>query len=65
MSVESEDSVQHAVQGSQADVCQGWSQNEKLLEPTNTHSKFVNHHNHDTISMAVIDKVTNKFLHSV
>jgi N4-(beta-N-acetylglucosaminyl)-L-asparaginase len=65
MSVESEDFVQHAVQGSQADVCQGWSQNDNLLEPTNSYLKFVNRHNHDTISMAVIDKVTNKYLHYV
>ncbi|KAK3144067.1 hypothetical protein QOZ80_4AG0308400 [Eleusine coracana subsp. coracana] len=56
-SVESEDSVEHAVQGSQGDVCQGWSQNDNLLEPTNSHVNFVNRHNHDTISMAVIDKM--------
>lgn len=61
MPVESEDSIEHTVQGSQVVVCQGWSQNDNLLEPTNSHLRSVNRHNHDTISMAVIDQVTNTY----
>uniref|UniRef100_A0ACD5UU96 Uncharacterized protein n=1 Tax=Avena sativa TaxID=4498 RepID=A0ACD5UU96_AVESA len=37
---------------------QGWLQSDNLLEPTDSHLKSViNCHNHDTISMAVIDKM--------
>ncbi|XP_062185648.1 probable isoaspartyl peptidase/L-asparaginase 3 isoform X2 [Phragmites australis] len=56
-SVEAEDSGKHVVEGSQGHVCHGWFQSDNLLDPINSHLKFVNRHNHDTISMAVIDKM--------
>jgi N4-(beta-N-acetylglucosaminyl)-L-asparaginase len=62
ISVESENSVELAGPGNQGGVCQGRSQMDNLLEPTNSHFKFVNRYNHDTISMAVIDKVTDTYL---
>ncbi|XP_072151552.1 probable isoaspartyl peptidase/L-asparaginase 3 isoform X3 [Setaria viridis] len=51
------DSVKHEVEGSQGGVCQDWFQSDNLLEPINSHLKFIDRHNHDTISMAVIDKM--------
>ncbi|KAM0846084.1 hypothetical protein ACQ4PT_055910 [Festuca glaucescens] len=52
------DPVQIAVVETQGPTCQGWFQNNNLLEQTNSHFKSViNRHNHDTISMAVIDKM--------
>ncbi|CAN6268785.1 unnamed protein product [Urochloa humidicola] len=51
------DSTKHGVEGSQGGVCQGWFESENLLAPRNSHLKFIDRHNHDTISMAVIDKM--------
>lgn len=52
------DPVQNAVVETQGPTCQGWFESNNLLEPTNSHFKSViNRHNHDTISMAVIDKM--------
>lgn len=60
-SVEVEDSVKNEVEGSQSGLCQGYYESDNLLEPIKSHSKVVNRHNHDTISMAVIDKVVITF----
>ncbi|KAJ1272138.1 hypothetical protein BS78_06G179900 [Paspalum vaginatum] len=57
VSVKAEDSVKHEVEGSQGGLCQGWYQSDNSLEPTISRLKVVNRHNHDTISMAVIDKM--------
>ncbi|TVU14980.1 hypothetical protein EJB05_38477, partial [Eragrostis curvula] len=57
VSAESEDDVKDVVHDSQGGVCQEWFQNDNLLEPMNSHLKVVNRHNHDTISMTVIDKM--------
>ncbi|XP_039775181.1 probable isoaspartyl peptidase/L-asparaginase 3 isoform X1 [Panicum virgatum] len=51
------DSVKHEVEENQRGVCQEWFQSDSLLEPINSHLKFIDRHNHDTISMAVIDKM--------
>jgi len=53
------DSVKHEVEENQGGVCQEWFQSDSLLEPINSHLKFIDRHNHDTISMAVIDKVAH------
>uniref|UniRef100_R7WB00 beta-aspartyl-peptidase n=1 Tax=Aegilops tauschii TaxID=37682 RepID=R7WB00_AEGTA len=50
------DPVKSAVWENQGITCQEWLENDNLLEPTNSHFNSVNRHNHDTISMAVIDK---------
>ncbi|VAH50757.1 unnamed protein product [Triticum turgidum subsp. durum] len=50
------DPVKSAVWENQGITCQEWLQNDNLLEPTSSHFNSVNRHNHDTISMAVIDK---------
>ncbi|XP_037486830.1 probable isoaspartyl peptidase/L-asparaginase 3 isoform X1 [Triticum dicoccoides] len=51
------DPVKSAVWENQGITCQEWLQNDNLLEPTSSHFNSVNRHNHDTISMAVIDKM--------
>ncbi|VAH35491.1 unnamed protein product [Triticum turgidum subsp. durum] len=51
------DPVKSAVWEDQGITCQEWLQNDNLLEPTSSHFNSVNRHNHDTISMAVIDKM--------
>lgn len=51
------DPVKGTVWENQGLTCQEWLQNNNLLEPTNSHFKSVNRHNHDTISMAVVDKM--------
>lgn len=51
------DPVKGTVEETQGATCQGWLQSDNVLEPTNSHFKSVNRHNHDTISMAVIDKM--------
>ncbi|WVZ86635.1 hypothetical protein U9M48_033387 [Paspalum notatum var. saurae] len=56
-SVTADDSVKREVEESQGGLCQGWYQSDNSLEPTMSHLKVVNRHNHDTISMAVIDKM--------
>ena len=53
------DSVKHEVEENQRGVCQEWFQSDSLLEPINSHLKFIDRHNHDTITMAVIDKVAH------
>jgi len=60
-SVEVEDSVKNEVDGNQDGLCQGYYESDNLLEPIKSYSKIVNRHNHDTISMAVIDKVAITF----
>ena len=60
-SVEVEDSVENGVEGSQGGLCQGYYESDNFLEPIKSHLKIVNRHNHDTISMAVIDKVVITF----
>ncbi|ONM15269.1 probable isoaspartyl peptidase/L-asparaginase 3 isoform X1 [Zea mays] len=56
-SVEVEGSVKNEVVGSQGGLCQGYFESDNLLEPIKSNLKVVNRHNHDTISMAVIDKM--------
>ncbi|CAM0903487.1 unnamed protein product [Alopecurus aequalis] len=52
------DPVQSTVGETQGPTCQGWLQSDNLLEPTDSHFRSViNRGNHDTISMAVIDKM--------
>ncbi|PAN39441.1 hypothetical protein PAHAL_7G243000 [Panicum hallii] len=51
------DSAKHEVEWSQGGVCQERFQSDSLLEPIHSHLKFIDRHNHDTISMAVIDKM--------
>ncbi|KAL6652279.1 hypothetical protein ACP70R_011204 [Stipagrostis hirtigluma subsp. patula] len=51
--VEDDDSLEGRNEG----VCHRLFKSDNLLEPVNSHLKFVNRHNHDTISMAVIDKM--------
>ncbi|KAM3388988.1 hypothetical protein ACQJBY_011244 [Aegilops geniculata] len=51
------DPVKSAAWENQGITCQEWFQNDNLLELTNSHFNSVNRHNHDTISMAVIDKM--------
>ncbi|KAL5214358.1 hypothetical protein ABZP36_003510 [Zizania latifolia] len=54
---DSKASVKHLFEVTQQDICQGLSETNNLLEQMSSHPKFINRHNHDTISMAVIDKM--------
>jgi N4-(beta-N-acetylglucosaminyl)-L-asparaginase len=57
----SKDPVQSTV-GETQGPCQGWLQSDNLLEPIDSQFKsIINRHNHDTISMAVVDKVPRSF----
>uniref|UniRef100_A0A0D9W7V5 beta-aspartyl-peptidase n=1 Tax=Leersia perrieri TaxID=77586 RepID=A0A0D9W7V5_9ORYZ len=55
-SEESKGSVKHVLEQTQGGICQGLLEPNNLLEPMNS-LKSVDRHNHDTISMAVIDKM--------
>ncbi|XP_052150802.1 probable isoaspartyl peptidase/L-asparaginase 3 isoform X1 [Oryza glaberrima] len=54
---ESKASAKRVLERTQGDICQGLFEPNNLLEPMNSRLKIVNRHNHDTISMAVIDKM--------
>uniref|UniRef100_A0A0E0KTJ3 beta-aspartyl-peptidase n=1 Tax=Oryza punctata TaxID=4537 RepID=A0A0E0KTJ3_ORYPU len=54
---ESKASAKRVLERTQGDICQGLFEPNNLLEPMNSRLKSVTRHNHDTISMAVIDKM--------
>uniref|UniRef100_A0A0E0KTJ4 beta-aspartyl-peptidase n=1 Tax=Oryza punctata TaxID=4537 RepID=A0A0E0KTJ4_ORYPU len=58
---ESKASAKRVLERTQGDICQGLFEPNNLLEPMNSRLKSVTRHNHDTISMAVIDKVTDQY----
>uniref|UniRef100_A0A0D9W7V6 beta-aspartyl-peptidase n=1 Tax=Leersia perrieri TaxID=77586 RepID=A0A0D9W7V6_9ORYZ len=59
-SEESKGSVKHVLEQTQGGICQGLLEPNNLLEPMNS-LKSVDRHNHDTISMAVIDKAMDQY----